>query len=61
MTHSEVSKRIGLAHLKVGELLVMVEVIDYKNSYGQDRWLVTPTSGSGETFVETGSLVWENN
>lgn len=33
-------------------LFIDVEVVDYKNSYGRDRWLVTPVSGKGETWTE---------
>ncbi len=31
---------------------IWVEIIDYKNSYGRDRWLVKPASGKGEAWVE---------
>lgn len=32
--------------------LIKVKVLDYKNSYGRHRWLVTPLAGSGEEWVE---------
>lgn len=35
-----------------GKLRINVEVIDFKNSYGKDRWLVRPLEGSGEIWVE---------
>ncbi len=31
---------------------VNVIIKDYKNSYGKDRWLVSPVTGSGEAWVE---------
>lgn len=31
---------------------IWVEIIDYKQSYGRDRWLVKPVSGEGEAWVE---------
>lgn len=33
-------------------LLVEVTVLDYKTSWGKDRWLVTPVAGSGQIWVE---------
>jgi len=33
-------------------LRIEIKIIDYKNTYGRDRWLVTPTTGSGEAWVE---------
>jgi len=48
------TKRIGTT----GALRTMwgfhinVEIKDYKNSYGRDRWLVEPLSGVGEAWVE---------
>lgn len=35
-----------------GGLKIEVEVVDYKNSYGRDRWLVKPVAGSGEVWTE---------
>lgn len=31
---------------------VTVEILDYKRSYGRDRWLVTPLKGQGQAWVE---------
>lgn len=36
-----------------GGLRVEVEIKDVKNSYGRDRYLVTPVAGSGEVWVES--------
>lgn len=38
--------------LLLGGLIVEVKVLDYKCSWGKDRWLVTPIAGSAETWVE---------
>lgn len=39
-----------------GGLRVEVEIKDVKNSYGRDRYLVTPVAGSGEVWVESVSV-----
>jgi hypothetical protein len=36
-----------------GGLKVEVEIKDVKNSYGRDRFLVSPIAGSGEVWVES--------
>lgn len=33
-------------------LFVEVRILDYKSSYGNDRWLVSPISGVGRAWVE---------
>jgi len=33
-------------------LKIKVKILDYKSSYGNDRYLVTPVEGSGEVWVE---------
>lgn len=38
--------------IEVGGLVVTVKIVDYKRSYGRDRWLVTPISGSGQVWIE---------
>lgn len=38
--------------ISLGGLTVEVTVLDYKNSWGKDRWLVTPVAGEGQTWVE---------
>lgn len=36
----------------VGGMTINVKILDYKTSYGHDRWLVTPLSGEGQVWVE---------
>jgi len=43
--------KVGRIHL--GGLIVEVRVIDYKSAWGRDRWLVEPTSGSGQVWIES--------
>ena len=31
---------------------ILVEIIDFKQSYGRDRWLVRPVEGKGKAWVE---------
>lgn len=38
--------------IEFGTLTVEVKVLDYKVSFGKQRWLVTPVAGTGETWVE---------
>lgn len=38
--------------IELGGLEVGVEVKDVKNTYGRDRYLVSPISGQGEVWVE---------
>lgn len=33
-------------------LSIEVKVVDFKQSYGRDRWLVTPVSGKGQKWIE---------
>ena len=46
-------KLVGeIKRIRAGEIMVDVKVLDYKFSYGRDRWLVTPVAGKGEVWVE---------
>ena len=40
------------AHVRLGGMLVKVKVLDYKKSYGKDRWLVEPVAGQGKVWVQ---------
>lgn len=42
--------------IEFGKLMVDVKILDYKRSYGRDRWLVTPIAGSGQVWVENVKL-----
>lgn len=44
------------ASVNVGGIIVDVELIDYKTSYGKERWLVKPLSGEGKIWVEKFTL-----
>ena len=46
---AQIDKR---ATTKIGDLTIEVIVRDFKQSYGNDRWLVVPVAGSGSTWVE---------
>lgn len=53
MTYQENYKTIGKkGTIKLGGLVVDVKIIDYKFTYGRDRWKVAPISGKGEIWVE---------
>jgi len=41
-----------IVKVNLNSLLVDVEVIDVKSSYGKDRYQITPVSGEGEVWVE---------
>ncbi len=54
MTYKEKGERIGkTALIANGPLKIEVTVLDYKYTYGRDRWLVSPVSGSGKCWVES--------
>lgn len=53
MDYARVAKTIGKrGTIEMGGLLVEVEVINYKQAYGKDRWEVNPIAGSGKIWVE---------
>ncbi len=40
----------------VGELVVRVTVLDYKNTWGCERYSITPVAGTGKIWVNITSL-----
>ena len=57
MSYLENAKIIGkIGSIFVGGLTVKVKVLDYKNSYGKDRWQVEPVEGAGKIWVESVSF-----
>lgn len=44
------------ALVSLGELEVEVKITDVKNSYGKDRFLITPVAGKGSVWVESVTL-----
>lgn len=38
--------------VELSNLIVYVEILNYKTSYGRHRWLVKPVSGSGEVWIQ---------
>jgi hypothetical protein len=54
MSMLEMSKTIGAnAFLRVEAFSVAVEVMDAKQAYGNTRYLVKPTNGTGEAWVDS--------
>lgn len=52
-TYKEGSARVGKKGLiEIDELTFEVEILDFKQAYGKDRWLVRPVAGHGERWVE---------
>ena len=57
MSMLEMSKAIGeLALLRVEGFAVQVHVEDAKQAYGNTRYLVTPTNGTGSAWVDKARL-----
>jgi hypothetical protein len=57
LSQSQARELIGKsAHVTLGKLTFQVIITDYKFAYGNNRWLVTPASGSGETWTENISV-----
>lgn len=53
MSYVEKSKNIGkIGTIGLGGLSIQVEILDYKNSYGKDRWQVQPKAGTGKIWIE---------
>lgn len=53
MDYERVAKIIGhRAIIEISSLKIEVEVLNYKQSYGKDRWLVQPVAGSGQIWME---------
>jgi hypothetical protein len=42
--------------ISIGRMKVDVKIKDYKYTYGRDRWLISPLSGTGEMWVENLTL-----
>jgi len=52
-TKDKVENSVGkTGTINVNGLIVEVTIKDYKNSYGRDRFLVTPVAGKGEVWTE---------
>jgi hypothetical protein len=66
MTHTEIAKHLGRAFLIINgtglsdAILCPVDVIDHKQAYGSDRWLISPIGGHGSRYVEASSLKFED-
>jgi hypothetical protein len=57
MTMLEMGKTIGeLALLRVEGFQVQVHINDAKQAYGNTRYLVTPTNGTGGAWVDSSRL-----
>jgi hypothetical protein len=53
MAYADKAKLIGKkATIELHGLTFEVEVLVYKFSYGNDRWLVRPVAGHGERWVQ---------
>lgn len=53
----EIEKYAGkTGHIELNGLKVKVNILDYKTAYGNERWLVSPISGSGQTWTEQNPL-----
>jgi hypothetical protein len=47
-----IGKRANIRTTLPAGLTIKVQVLDYKFSYGNDRWLVRPVAGSGQAWVQ---------
>lgn len=53
-TKEKVAQYVGKkGFIKTGGMEVRVNILDYKMSYGRERFQVTPIEGSGEVWVES--------
>jgi hypothetical protein len=52
-TLTEQARKIGkIGELPFKDMVVQVKILDFRLTYGRERWLVTPVSGSGKVWVE---------
>ncbi len=50
-------QRIGTEmNYAVNDLVVRIKILDYRNTWGCERYLITPVTGSGERWVNITSL-----
>jgi hypothetical protein len=42
------------ATIDMNGVRINVEIVDVKRSYGNERFLITPISGNGEVWVDSG-------
>lgn len=47
-----IGKRANIRTTLPAGLTIQVDVLDYKNSYGKDRWLIRPIAGTGQAWVQ---------
>ena len=53
-----IEKYVGKkAQIFLGGLAIEVKILDAKNSWGRDRFLVTPVAGSQHVWVESVTLI----
>ena len=53
----EIEKYVGkTGTIVLNGLTIRVKIQDVKNSYGRDRYLITPIEGAGVVWVESVSL-----
>lgn len=54
----QITKYVGQKGIiQLGGLKVEVDILDFKMSYGRERFLVTPVSGEGEVWVESVDII----
>jgi hypothetical protein len=62
MNTLELSQAIGKTGLLSASVLsVRVTIVDAKIAYGNVRYLVTPVSGTGSVWVDSGRVSFENS
>lgn len=55
MTHRDASLKINTqAKYVINGMSIPVMILDYKHSYGCDRWQITPIGGMGKQWVQKG-------
>lgn len=54
MLADKISKLNKQARYVINGMSIPVTVLDYKHSYGCDRWQITPVGGNGKQWVQVG-------
>lgn len=54
MLSDKITKLNTQARYTINGMSIPVMVLDYKHSYGCDRWQITPVGGNGKQWVQKG-------
>lgn len=58
-TIEEMKKNIGkTGYYEIGVMQFEIKVLDLKSAYGRNRYLIKPTKGTGENWVDISRVIF---